>query len=224
MSSAGLNTLFRHAQNLPNDLATLRESNKNHSLPFIFVAHSVGGLVVKDALNYSAETGHKRLKEIVSSTFGICFLGTPHRESKSASLGRTLFRVTEIVAAQRANTQLLQTFIGILNLQIDCICTTLGALVLTEPGEVSETDRLSIARVLLQNGDDPNYKPATRSWEFGVSFMEICARYRTIECVKLLDEFGARWPIPYDTNVQLLSQQNPVGSYHHQVWSQLGGV
>lgn len=109
MSSAGLNTLYRHAQNLLNDLATLQESKKDHPLPLIFVAHSLGGLVVKDALNQSTETGNKRLKEIVSATLGICFLGTPHRGSQSASLGRKLFRITEVIAAQRANTQLLQT-------------------------------------------------------------------------------------------------------------------
>jgi pimeloyl-ACP methyl ester carboxylesterase len=108
MSSVGLNTLYRHAQNLLNDLAALQESAETEKLPFIFVAHSLGGLVVKDALNHSAETGDQRLREIISVTFGVCFLGTPHRGSKSASLWRKLFRATEIFAAQRANTQLLQ--------------------------------------------------------------------------------------------------------------------
>ena len=78
-------------------------------LPLVFVAHSLGGLVVKDALNQSAgEVNNKRLGDILAATFGVCFLGTPHRGSKSASVGRKMFRATEIFAAQRANTQLLQ--------------------------------------------------------------------------------------------------------------------
>jgi len=109
MSSVGLNTVHRHARNLLNDLAALRDELEDRKLPLIFVAHNLGGLVVKDALNQSAgEVGNKRLGDILPATFGVCFLGTPHRGSKAASILRKVCRVTEIFAGQRANTQLLR--------------------------------------------------------------------------------------------------------------------
>ncbi|OOQ91479.1 hypothetical protein PEBR_00838 [Penicillium brasilianum] len=107
MSSAGQNSLHWHGLNLLNDLADLRDSVERLG-PFIFVAHSLGGLVVKDALNKSAEAVTKRSKDILPATCGICFLGTPHRGSKSASMGRWAFRLTEILGGQRANTKLIR--------------------------------------------------------------------------------------------------------------------
>jgi hypothetical protein len=118
MSTASLNTIHQHSSNLLNDLADLRDEfcqeshlNIERSCPFIFVVHSLGGLIVKDALNISAsmdETRDRRRSQVVKSTIGAVFLGTPHRGSKTASLGKTAFRVTEIFASQRPNTKLLQ--------------------------------------------------------------------------------------------------------------------
>ena len=48
-----------------------------------------------------------RLKEIAPLVFGICFLGTPHRGSSSASVGKMAYNITEIVT-KRPNLRLLQ--------------------------------------------------------------------------------------------------------------------
>ena len=48
-----------------------------------------------------------RLKEIAPLVYGICFLGTPHRGSKSASLGKMAYNLTVIVS-KRPNLRLLQ--------------------------------------------------------------------------------------------------------------------
>lgn len=61
--------------------------------PIIFVAHSLGGLVVKRALIYSSEirgnyTEH--LRSVFVSTYGILFLGTPHKGSDIAEWGSRL--------------------------------------------------------------------------------------------------------------------------------------
>jgi hypothetical protein len=45
-SSASQNTVSQHATNLLSDVANLLESDK-HILPVIFIAHSLGGIVVK---------------------------------------------------------------------------------------------------------------------------------------------------------------------------------
>lgn len=112
MSSASLNTLHQHSTNLVNDLADLRDGLGHHSpCPFIFIVHSLGGLVVKDALNKSFQIDSKtdrRRAEIAGLTSGVVFLGTPHRGSRVASLGRIAFRMSEVFAAQRPNTRLLR--------------------------------------------------------------------------------------------------------------------
>lgn len=50
----------------------------------IFVAHSMGGLVVKRAFLLGKQD--KQFNDIVSSFYGIVFLGTPHRGAQSASI------------------------------------------------------------------------------------------------------------------------------------------
>ncbi|MCJ1462043.1 hypothetical protein MMC07_000643 [Pseudocyphellaria aurata] len=68
--------------------------------PIIFVAHSLGGLVVKRALIYSYEirgpkTNH--LRSIFVSTYGILFFGTPHKGSDIAKWGSRLGRICSAV-------------------------------------------------------------------------------------------------------------------------------
>jgi protein SERAC1 len=45
---AGLNRVANHASNLLGRLANLRDSDDSNDRPIIFVAHSLGGLVVED--------------------------------------------------------------------------------------------------------------------------------------------------------------------------------
>lgn len=69
--------------------------------------------MVKETLNQSTswEDGSRR-RQVVDNTRGIIFLGTPHKGSEIASLGRIVFRMTEIFASQSANTKLLQALEG----------------------------------------------------------------------------------------------------------------
>ena len=106
-SSTSQNTIHQHAENLLSDLADLRDTPAEQSIPLIFVVHSLGGLIVKDAINQSVSTVGTRLKAIAPATFGICFLGTPHRGSKTASLGKIAWSCT-VIATNRPNLRLLQ--------------------------------------------------------------------------------------------------------------------
>jgi hypothetical protein len=47
-SSASQATVFQHAGTLLSDLANKRTSNVEKRRPLIFIAHSLGGIVVKD--------------------------------------------------------------------------------------------------------------------------------------------------------------------------------
>lgn len=81
------NIVQKSAEGLLSALADLRLKQKDQSIPIIFVAHSLGGYVIKEALNQSASLEDKRCTEILSSVIGVCFLGTPHRGSRNAPLG-----------------------------------------------------------------------------------------------------------------------------------------
>lgn len=107
LSSASQNNIHQHASNLLVDLSDLHFNANNCSVPLIFVVHSLGGIIVKDAMSQSAANEGTRWKYIAPATFGIIFLGTPHRGSKSASLGKIASRITEI-ATRSPNVQLLK--------------------------------------------------------------------------------------------------------------------
>ncbi|KAI4124449.1 MAG: hypothetical protein LQ347_005731 [Umbilicaria vellea] len=85
--------IHNHAEGLVAALAANRRLRKATERPIIFIAHSLGGLVVKRALIYSSEIrGPKteHLRSIFVSTFGILFLGTPHKGSDMAQWGSRL--------------------------------------------------------------------------------------------------------------------------------------
>ncbi|CAL8576544.1 hypothetical protein XPA_002420 [Xanthoria parietina] len=105
--SASQSTIYQHAGSLLSDIADQREKSPCYRAPILFVVHSLGGIVVKAALNRSSATQGTRLKDITPSTFGVCFLGTPHRGSQSASLGKIAFEVTRVMT-RRPNTRLLR--------------------------------------------------------------------------------------------------------------------
>src|SRR5277367_4449609 len=58
-------------------------------------------------MNMSSTARGNRFKVVVPAVHGILFLGTPHRGSKSASIGRMAYQITK-AAARRPNEKLLQ--------------------------------------------------------------------------------------------------------------------
>lgn len=72
------NSILQHAENLLFDLGGEREEEGR---PIIFVGHSLGGLVVKQALvtasqaEYSKDDNTAGYVDIIKSTIGIIFLG-----------------------------------------------------------------------------------------------------------------------------------------------------
>lgn len=81
---ASKDKIHNHAEQLVAVLYANRSKPEAKAHPIIFVAHSLGGLIVKRALIHSREingnhTNH--LRSIYVSTYGILFLGTPHKGS-----------------------------------------------------------------------------------------------------------------------------------------------
>jgi hypothetical protein len=58
-------------------------------------------------MNQSSEMRGTRLKNVIPNVAGIVFLGTPHRGSKSASIGKMAHHITTI-ATRRPNLKLLR--------------------------------------------------------------------------------------------------------------------
>ncbi|KFZ01516.1 hypothetical protein V500_00731 [Pseudogymnoascus sp. VKM F-4518 (FW-2643)] len=93
--TAGRNTVRQHARNLINDLTALRKDDIGR--PIIFVAHSLGGLVCQDALLVSSNPNEEQQRDIVSSTCGIAFFGTPHAGSDLERFATAVLNIVSIV-------------------------------------------------------------------------------------------------------------------------------
>jgi len=103
--NASQNNLFMHAKDL---LYTLQRE-KPARMPVIFIAHSLGGLLVKEVLRRSEASEELEFKDIVKSTKGIIFLGTPHRGSPGmADLGETVRNIASTVLRVDSNATLLR--------------------------------------------------------------------------------------------------------------------
>ena len=95
LTSTSKDSIFHHAGVLLSDLALLRTSSADKQRNLIFIAHSLGGIVVKDALSRSRnETTW--INEILPATIGVIFLGTPHHGSKKASLAKQVMILAKI--------------------------------------------------------------------------------------------------------------------------------
>ncbi|PKS08786.1 hypothetical protein jhhlp_003395 [Lomentospora prolificans] len=75
------NRLLDHATNFLNDLTTDRRAANASCRPIIFVAHSLGGLVCKEALLSSRNHPEIHLRDVFKYTKGVIFMGTPHKGS-----------------------------------------------------------------------------------------------------------------------------------------------
>ncbi|PVH80413.1 hypothetical protein DL98DRAFT_628851 [Cadophora sp. DSE1049] len=112
---AGSERLLQHAQTLVAQLTADRELDGASQRPILFVCHSLGGIIVKKALVYSASRASSqlaRLQSVYTCTYAILFLGTPHHGSSKA---RTLCTMTNLAslalpsAAISLSTTLLRT-------------------------------------------------------------------------------------------------------------------
>jgi hypothetical protein len=118
-----LNIQEAHATDLITTLAMERISKEADDHPIIWVAHSLGGILVKRALEISSAlpTGNgDDLRSIYTSTYGVMFLGTPHNAEdparwrlmlqaiSSASMPQKAIDQSHILKARTSNTQTLQ--------------------------------------------------------------------------------------------------------------------
>ncbi|KAI4197039.1 MAG: hypothetical protein LQ350_006169 [Teloschistes chrysophthalmus] len=85
-------TILQHAHTLVAELVADRQLEGAVNRPIIFLCHSLGGIVVKRALAYSASRTSKLIQHLHSifvSTYAVLSLGTPHQGSDKADLAST---------------------------------------------------------------------------------------------------------------------------------------
>ncbi|KAG4253672.1 hypothetical protein FPRO03_07632 [Fusarium proliferatum] len=75
-----------YALNLLISLRDICEDSENAKRSVVFICHSLGGIVFKQALVTAHQDNHL-YGEVLNSIIGVVFLGTPHRGSTAANLG-----------------------------------------------------------------------------------------------------------------------------------------
>ncbi|KAK4203608.1 Alpha/Beta hydrolase protein, partial [Triangularia verruculosa] len=98
------NFIHQHAQSLITSLTHHRKADGTERNPIIWVAHSLGGILVKRALLYSNDVrAHHQegFRGVFVSTYGIIFLGTPHNGSDVAIWGRVLQAMSEVAIPRK---------------------------------------------------------------------------------------------------------------------------
>ena len=87
------NTVYDIAWNFLVALEAVRRAKP--SRPILFIAHSLGGIVVKEMLRRSSDDyqKHTHLQHVFLSTIGVIFFGTPHHRADPRTL---LLRIVEV--------------------------------------------------------------------------------------------------------------------------------
>jgi hypothetical protein len=107
--------IHNHAETLLNSLKSNRTLEEVEDHPIIWIAHSLGGILVKRALMMSRNIQEKKLddlRSIMISTYGIIFLGTPHTGADPAKWGLMLQRMVKVLmpkAIMHTENQLVKT-------------------------------------------------------------------------------------------------------------------
>lgn len=90
------NVLYGRALDLVKELGSQRDRDGTSRRPLFFIAHSLGGWIVKRALIISSEAVDAEIKNIELSTCGVAFLGTlsPGRPQSPTPLAHVIRRTT----------------------------------------------------------------------------------------------------------------------------------
>jgi len=89
------------------------ERRDEPSRPLLFVAHSLGGIVVKEALRRSrgCKTHQRHLHSIYNFTSGIIFFGTPHGGADPRGLIQHIFEQAIRAMGFKVNEQIVNTLL-----------------------------------------------------------------------------------------------------------------
>jgi hypothetical protein len=102
--------IFSHARDLLYGLEAKRRKVVDRDL--VFIAHSLGGILVKEVLRRSETDPDAKISRIFTSTTGVFFFGTPHRGSKDwASFGAGIAGVAGRLLGADTNDQVIHALL-----------------------------------------------------------------------------------------------------------------
>ena len=108
--AANQGNIFSHARNLLYGLETKRRKSTDRSL--VFVAHSLGGILVKEVLRRSEADLDVKMNNVYTSTTGVFFFGTPHRGSKDwASFGKGIVGMASRLLGVDTNDKIIDALL-----------------------------------------------------------------------------------------------------------------
>lgn len=105
------NDVSDHASNLLIGLEALCRHPNEQLRPIVFIAHSLGGIVVKEALRNSRryKSSKAHLHAIFEATLGLLFFGTPHRGADPRGPFHRLLSVSAQALGVRVNQDIVKT-------------------------------------------------------------------------------------------------------------------
>ncbi|KAK3385210.1 hypothetical protein B0H63DRAFT_510092 [Podospora didyma] len=106
------NGIFSHAGELLLELAGARANMGEGARPIVFIAHSTGGILLKEALRLSEAERDGPLKEILLATAAIMFFGCPHRATEHSKLADAVKTMASITLRVDSNDFALQELSG----------------------------------------------------------------------------------------------------------------
>ncbi|KAJ8127927.1 hypothetical protein O1611_g5708 [Lasiodiplodia mahajangana] len=98
--NAPVKTIEECGQELLRGVQSMRARKEEIQRPILFIGHSFGGIVIKEALVQAKEKAHTD-HSILKSTIGILFLGTPHNGAWSTALGDIMIDCTSSLGSNR---------------------------------------------------------------------------------------------------------------------------
>jgi hypothetical protein len=109
-AAANQNNIFSHAKDLLYGLEAKRRKAPSRDL--VFIAHSLGGIIVKEVLRRSEVDPDPKLVKVFESTTGVFFFGTPHRGSRDwASFGEGISSIASRVIGLDVNSQIIHALL-----------------------------------------------------------------------------------------------------------------
>ncbi|KAI0471403.1 hypothetical protein F4859DRAFT_515619 [Xylaria cf. heliscus] len=107
--------LFSHAKDLLRELGDLRDSTDVQQRPLVFIAHSLGGIIVKEVLRQADFSNTRNEEEILSSTAAAIFFGCPHRAVEQEPLVDTVVSMAEASFSGKTESSVFSSLCGVNN-------------------------------------------------------------------------------------------------------------
>ena len=104
-------TVYDHAWDMLCSLEAFRRHPNEERRPIVFIAHSLGGIVVKEALRRAraCESSKPHIHNVLSATSSIVFFGTPHGGADPRNSLHHILSLSAQALGMQTNKQIVST-------------------------------------------------------------------------------------------------------------------